>query len=100
MRKPSLSPDIADSAPSNSIVTVYDEDHLVAYLRLLDADAEGADWCEVARTVLHLDPEQEPARARRAYDSHLARARWMMKYGYRLLLRGRGASCSSAGYEA
>jgi hypothetical protein len=100
MRKPPLNPDVAETAPSNSIVTVYDEDHLVTYLRLLDADAEGADWCEVARTVLHLDPEQEPARARRAFDSHLARARWMMKHGYRFLLRGCGASRSSAGREA
>lgn len=100
MRKPPLSPYVADTAPSNSIVTVYDEDHLVTYLRLLDADAEGADWREVARIVLHLDPEREPARAKRAFDSHLARARWMMKHGYRLLLRGRGATSSSAGHNA
>jgi len=38
---------------------------LVTYLRLLDADAEGADWREVTRVVLHLDPEQESDRARR-----------------------------------
>jgi hypothetical protein len=46
---------------------------LVAYLRLLDADAEGADWQEVARIVLHIDPIREPARARKAFESHLAR---------------------------
>ena len=69
----------------------YDEEHLVTYLRLLDADAEGADWREVARIVLHLDPEQEPDRARMAFESHLSRANWMMENGYRHLLRG-GAS--------
>jgi hypothetical protein len=37
--------------------------YLVTYLRLLDADAEGADWRDVARIVLHLDPEREFDRA-------------------------------------
>jgi len=65
MQKPSLDPDVADTAPSDSALTAYDEQHLVMYLRLLDADAEGADWREVTRVVLHLDPEQESDRARR-----------------------------------
>jgi hypothetical protein len=56
MQKPPLDPDVADTAPSNSLLTVYDEEHLITYLRLLDADAEGADWREVARIVLHIDP--------------------------------------------
>jgi hypothetical protein len=50
-------------------LTVYDEEHVITYLRLLDADAQGADWREVARIVLHLDPEHEPDRARRALRS-------------------------------
>ena len=54
----------------------------------LDAEAEGADWTEVARIVLHIDPAQEPDRARRAWESHLARARWMTEHGYRHLLEG------------
>jgi hypothetical protein len=62
-----------------------------AYLRLLDADAQGADWREVARVVLHLDPGQETDHARRAFESHLSRAKWMTEHGYRDLLRG-GAS--------
>jgi hypothetical protein len=32
----------------------------------------------VSRIVLHIDAEQEPDRARRAFDSHLARAKWMI----------------------
>jgi hypothetical protein len=36
--------DVADAAPSGCALTPYDEEHLVTYLRLLDADAEGADW--------------------------------------------------------
>jgi hypothetical protein len=36
---------------------------------------------------MHIDAEHEPDRARRAYDSHLARARWMSGSGYKQLLR-------------
>jgi hypothetical protein len=36
--------------PSDSVLTAYDEEHIIAYLRLLDADAQGADWREVARS--------------------------------------------------
>jgi len=88
MQSPPLDPPVSDTAPSSGVVTGYDEQHLVTYLRLLDAEAEGADWHEVARIVLHIDPAQEPERAHRAWTSHLARARWMTESGYRHLLRG------------
>ena len=91
MQTPPLDPDVADIAPSDPVLTVYDEEHLITYLRLLDAHAEGGDRREVARVVLHLDPEHEFDRARTAFDSHLSRARWMTEHGYRHLLRG-GAS--------
>jgi len=91
MKKPPLDPDVADVAPTDSVLTVYDEQHIVTYWRMLDADAEGADWREVARLVLRIDPESEPDRARRAFDTHLTRAKWMTEHGYRHLLRG-GAS--------
>jgi hypothetical protein len=35
---------VADVAPVEPFLTGYDMDHLVTYLRLLDADADGADW--------------------------------------------------------
>ena len=91
MRKPPLNPSIADVAPTDPTLTPYDEQHLIVYLRLLDADAEGVDWREVAKIVLKINTNREPERARRAYDSHLARAKWMTEHGYRHLLRG-GAS--------
>ncbi|XFF02417.1 DUF2285 domain-containing protein (plasmid) [Bradyrhizobium guangxiense] len=91
MKKPPLDPDVADTAPNGSALTIYDEEHLITYRRLLDADAEGADWREATRIVLHIDPEREPARARRAHEGHLSRAKWMTEQGYRHLLRG-GAS--------
>jgi hypothetical protein len=66
MQKPPFNPDVADTAPSDSALTVYDEEHIITCLRLLDADAQDADWRDVARIVLHLDPERESDRARRA----------------------------------
>ena len=51
MQKPPIDPDVADTAPSESVLTVYDEEHVITYLRLLDADVDGADWREVARIV-------------------------------------------------
>jgi hypothetical protein len=91
MKKPPLDPDVANLAPTDSSLTKYDEEHIITYLRLLDAEKAGADWHEVARLVLHIDPAREPDRARHAFDSHMVRAKWMTEHGYRHLLRG-GAS--------
>lgn len=85
--KPELDPDVDDEAPTLEIITPYDEQHHITYLRLLDAEAEGADWTEVARTVLHRDPVTEADRTRRCWESHLTRARWMTKIGYRRILQ-------------
>jgi hypothetical protein len=65
---------------------------MITYLRMLDADKEGADWREVTQIVLRIDPDREPERATRAYETHLARAKWMTHTGYRLLLRQGGWS--------
>lgn len=87
MRSPPFDPDVADTAPTDATLTGYDREHLVTYCRLLDAEVEGADWREIAQIVLHIDPDREPDRARRAIDTHLARAKWMTEHGYRHLLR-------------
>jgi hypothetical protein len=94
MPSPPLDPDVADLAPDSPVLTAYDEQHVVTYLRLLDADAENADWREVARIVLHIDPDRHPERARTAFESHLVRAKWMTSRGYGHLLRGGPANAS------
>jgi len=77
-----------DTVPSTGdTLTPYDRSHFITYLRLLDADAMSADWKETARTVLSLDPDADPDAARRSYDAHLARARWLTQTGYRQLLK-------------
>jgi hypothetical protein len=88
MGSPPLDPRCSDRAPTADFLTSYDQEHLVTYLRVLDGYADGADWREVARRVLHVDPHREPERARTALRSHLERARWLRDHGYRYLLRG------------
>jgi len=78
---------ILDDPPESTELTEYDRAHMTLYLRLLDAASDGADWREAVSVLFGLDPAREPERARRVYDSHLARARWMTKHGYRLLVR-------------
>ncbi|MEH3117262.1 MAG: DUF2285 domain-containing protein [Methylorubrum populi] len=82
--RPELDPDVDDLAPAAPEITDYDEAHFVTYMRLLDAEADRADWMEVARVVLHRDPAVPTTQA--CWESHLARARWMTHTGYRHLL--------------
>jgi hypothetical protein len=84
--EPVLDPEIADEAPWSETLTDYDLAHLVVYLRLLDADREGADWREAALLILHRDAGADEAIARRCWDTHLRRAEWMTQSGYRRLL--------------
>ena len=80
-------PAVADTAPIVDTLTTYDNAHLKIYIRLLDAEKAGADWKDVARIVLGMDPEKEPERAKAAWESHLKRAKWMTTRGYKDLIR-------------
>jgi hypothetical protein len=80
--------DVDDIAPDSPTLTDYDERHMGIYLLLLDAEAEGDSWRDVANIVLNIDPVIEPKRARKAWETHLARARWMTTTGHRYLLTG------------
>tara|TARA_Y100001968_G_scaffold40513_1_gene30761 strand:- start:241 stop:498 length:258 start_codon:yes stop_codon:yes gene_type:complete len=76
-------PDFMHRPPQADSVTAYDEAHFVTYLRLLDAAADGAAWEEIARVVFGVDPSAEAEQAKAMYDSHLERARWMARSGYK-----------------
>lgn len=52
MAKPDTDPPIADTVPWADRMTEYDEQHLATYLRLLDAEEDGADPAEMARIIL------------------------------------------------
>jgi hypothetical protein len=77
---------LADEAPGADTLTGYDEEHLITYRGLLDAEHDGAEWDEAALLILSIDPIREPARARRAWETHLARAKWLVERGYGRLL--------------
>ncbi|MBN9532212.1 MAG: DUF2285 domain-containing protein [Alphaproteobacteria bacterium] len=76
-----------DRPPTDARLTDYDRAHLSTYLRLLDAENEGACWQEVAQIIFGIDAVSDRARAEVVYQSHLARAHWMTQNGYRDLIR-------------
>lgn len=80
---------IVDDVPWSEGLTAYDQAHLIVYLRLLDAAADGATADEMARVVLGIDPREEPQRAQKSLASHLRRARWMTEHGFKHLLEPR-----------
>ncbi|CAN7653133.1 DUF2285 domain-containing protein [Agrobacterium genomosp. 3] len=80
--------DYIDQAPEGPALTEYDRQHIKLYMRLLDAENDGASWQEAVEILFQICPDSEPERARRVHDSHLARAHWMTQHGYRQLRRG------------
>lgn len=77
--------DYLDQAPEGLALTEYDRQHIKLYMRLLDAETDGATWQEAVEILFGISPDREPERAQRVHDSHLARARWMTEHGYRQL---------------
>lgn len=62
-------------------VSAYDRDHLLVYAELLDANASGMGWIEGASLILGIDPSADREAARLCWESHLARARWIVGAG-------------------
>ncbi|NKL37180.1 DUF2285 domain-containing protein [Rhizobium leguminosarum bv. viciae] len=79
--------DFLDQPPTEARLTDYDRAHLATYLRLLDAESEGAPWEEVAKIIFGIDPKTDQLRAQAVYQNHLARAHWMTNNGFRDLIR-------------
>lgn len=77
---------LLDVPPVSDRVSDYDLAQAKSYLRLLDADREGACWQEAASIVLGLDCAADPDRARHVHAAHLERAKWMTREGYKELL--------------
>lgn len=74
--------DYLDQPPDAASLTAYDQAHLKLYLRLLDADAAGADWKEVVETLFGICAKTDPERATRVHAAHLSRAKWMTENGF------------------
>jgi len=56
-------PDFLDEPPRCATATDYDMKHLKLYVRLLDAEADGADWREAVAILFGIDPRDDPERA-------------------------------------
>ena len=65
-------------APNESGLTIYDESHFLTYARLIDAERAGVRWREAASEILLCDVEGDPAGSRRCWETHLARAHWVV----------------------
>jgi hypothetical protein len=67
-------------APDGDVV-LYDHQHLLTYAELVDADDAGVCWSDGALGILGIDPAEDPDFAHCAWNSHLARARWIVGDG-------------------
>lgn len=76
-----------DEPPLSETITSYDRQHIKLYMRLVDANRDGADWREAVPIVFGLDPDGDPKCRRSIHDAHLARGRWMLEHGYLELVR-------------
>ena len=71
---------LLNEAPTGQ-VSDYDRMHLAVYAELLDADATGVGWVEGASTLLQMAKDTPGDIARRCWESHLHRARWILGEG-------------------
>jgi len=97
LRDSTVPPDpLQPVAPSEAVVLDYDRRHLLTYAELLDADDAGIGWQAGALEILGIDPVADADRARRCWDSHLARARWIVGSGLATAIETFGALARGA----
>jgi len=54
-------------------------------MKLLTASDDEASLEEMAKDIFGIDPTQEPDRAQKTVSSHVERANWILKSGYKEL---------------
>lgn len=70
--------EIAQNAPEGADLTGYDRRHFLTYARLIDAEREQMDWRAAASVILLCDTNRDPEGAWLCWQSHLARAHWVL----------------------
>lgn len=75
-------PHLLPAPPDVAGFTAYDRAVSALYLRLLDADAEGASWQEAAEIVLGQNIHGDADGAERMHAAYLGRARWLRDGGF------------------
>jgi hypothetical protein len=76
----------ADMAPTDAIVTDYDQAHFLTYARVLDAERDGFDWAAGLKSILYRDFGDDGTMGKRCWDSHVERANWIVKNGIATML--------------
>jgi hypothetical protein len=76
-----------ETPPSGDVVTDYDRKHCSTYLKLLDAQAGGAEWSLMAEVIFGMNPRLNPLTAERIVKLHVERAQWMSKHGFKQLVK-------------
>lgn len=69
---------VCDLAPDVDQITIYDQCHFLTYARLIDAECAGTEWRSAASEILLCAVERDPEGSRRCWESHLARAHWVV----------------------
>jgi hypothetical protein len=87
MKEPQLNPQVAHLAPTGPALTVYDEEHMITYMRVFDGDQQGADWREVCRIVLRIDPDTRGRPGATSIRKPPLACQMLTEQGYRHLLR-------------
>lgn len=77
--------EVLDEAPQANSLTAYDRAHFTIYMKLLTATDDDASVEEMAKEIFGIDPAQEPDRAQKTVNSHVERANWILKSGYKEL---------------
>jgi hypothetical protein len=57
--------------------------HFILYIKLLDALADGMENDEMCTGILQIDPTTSRMEAHDILASHIKRAQWMSKAGFR-----------------
>lgn len=71
---------LQDIAPTGE-VTEYDRRHLLIYAELVDADGAGIGWEQGALEILGFRPPFDCEVVQRCWNTHVARARWIIGEG-------------------
>jgi hypothetical protein len=71
---------VQDVAPDGE-VGAYDRRNLLTYAELIDADECGMSWERGAVEILGFEPGFDLDLAQRCWESHVARARWIVGDG-------------------
>jgi hypothetical protein len=60
----------------------YDLENAAVYARLISVYDTEENWRDVARQFLGRDPDTDEVGARRCWNAHLARAKWVAENAY------------------